>query len=77
MQAGGPAMLKAWSGPFFDVKFCPTGGVTPGNAAEFLSLPNVACVGGSWLVPADALAQGDWARIEALAREASQIQRKP
>jgi 2-dehydro-3-deoxyphosphogluconate aldolase/(4S)-4-hydroxy-2-oxoglutarate aldolase len=77
MQAGGPAMLKAWSGPFFDVKFCPTGGVTPGNAAEFLSLPNVACVGGSWLVPADALAQGDWARIEALAREACQIQRKP
>ncbi len=77
MQAGGPGMLKAWSGPFFDVKFCPTGGVTQGNAAEFLSLPNVACVGGSWLVPADALAQGDWARIEALAREASQIQRKP
>jgi 2-dehydro-3-deoxyphosphogluconate aldolase/(4S)-4-hydroxy-2-oxoglutarate aldolase len=77
MQAGGPAMLKAWSGPFFDVKFCPTGGVTPGNASEFLTLPNVACVGGSWLVPADALAQGDWARIEALAREACQIQRKP
>ena len=77
MQAGGPAMLKAWSGPFFDVKFCPTGGVTPQNANDFLSLPNVACVGGSWLVPADALAQGDWARIEALAREASQIQRKP
>ena len=77
MQAGGPAMLKAWSGPFFDVKFCPTGGVTPGNAAEFLNLPNVACVGGSWLVPADALAQGDWARIEVLARAASQIQRKP
>jgi 2-dehydro-3-deoxyphosphogluconate aldolase/(4S)-4-hydroxy-2-oxoglutarate aldolase len=77
MQAGGPAMLKAWGGPFFDVKFCPTGGVTPGNASEFLTLPNVACVGGSWLVPADALAQGDWARIEALAREACQIQRKP
>ena len=75
MQAGGPAMLKAWAGPFFDVKFCPTGGVTPGNAAEFLSLPNVACVGGSWLVPADALAQGDWARIETLARAASQLQR--
>ena len=72
MQAGGPAMLKAWGGPFFDVKFCPTGGVTPGNAAEFLSLPNVACVGGSWLVPADALAQGDWARIESLARAACQ-----
>jgi 2-dehydro-3-deoxyphosphogluconate aldolase/(4S)-4-hydroxy-2-oxoglutarate aldolase len=77
MQAGGPAMLKAWSGPFFDVKFCPTGGVTSQNASDLLSLPNVACVGGSWLVPADALAQGDWARIEALAREASQIQRKP
>jgi len=77
MQAGGPAMLKAWSGPFFDVKFCPTGGVTSQNASDLLILPNVACVGGSWLVPADALAQGDWARIEALAREASQIQRKP
>ena len=75
MQAGGPAMLKAWSGPFFDVRFCPTGGVTPGNALEFLALPNVACVGGSWLVPADALAQGDWARIEALAREATQLPR--
>ncbi|NDE41701.1 MAG: bifunctional 4-hydroxy-2-oxoglutarate aldolase/2-dehydro-3-deoxy-phosphogluconate aldolase [Betaproteobacteria bacterium] len=69
MQAGGPAMLKAWSGPFFDVKFCPTGGVTPKNAPEFLALPNVVCVGGSWLVPADALASGDWARITRLAGE--------
>ena len=75
LQAGGSAMLKAWGGPFFDVRFCPTGGVTPQNASEFLSLPNVACVGGSWLVPADALAQGDWARIEKLAREARQIKR--
>ena len=75
MQAGGPAMLKAWSGPFFDVKFCPTGGVTQQNANDLLSLSNVACVGGSWLVPADALAKGDWARIEALAREASQLPR--
>jgi 2-dehydro-3-deoxyphosphogluconate aldolase/(4S)-4-hydroxy-2-oxoglutarate aldolase len=75
MQAGGPAMLKAWSGPFFDVKFCPTGGVTQQNANDLLSLPNVACVGGSWLVPADAMAQGDWARIEKLAREASQLPR--
>ena len=75
MQAGGPAMLKAWSGPFFDVKFCPTGGVTQQNANDLLSLPNVACVGGSWLVPTDALAQGDWARIEALAREATQLPR--
>jgi len=70
MQAGGSAMLKAWSGPFFDVKFCPTGGISLQNARDFLALPNVLCVGGSWLVPADALAQGDWARITALAREA-------
>jgi 2-dehydro-3-deoxyphosphogluconate aldolase/(4S)-4-hydroxy-2-oxoglutarate aldolase len=69
MQAGGPAMLKAWQGPFGDVKFCPTGGVTPANAAEFLALGDVACVGGSWLTPADAVAQGDWARITRLARE--------
>jgi 2-dehydro-3-deoxyphosphogluconate aldolase/(4S)-4-hydroxy-2-oxoglutarate aldolase len=69
LQAGGTAMLKAWGGPFFDVRFCPTGGVTPQNAPEFLALPNVACVGGSWLVPPDALAQGDWARITQLARD--------
>ena len=75
MHAGGQAMLKAWGGPFFDVRFCPTGGVTLQNATEFLSLSNVACVGGSWLVPADALAKGDWARIEHLAREASQLKR--
>ena len=66
MQAGGPAMLKAWSGPFFDVRFCPTGGVTLQNAPEFLALPNVVCVGGSWIVPADAMVQGDWARITTL-----------
>jgi 2-dehydro-3-deoxyphosphogluconate aldolase/(4S)-4-hydroxy-2-oxoglutarate aldolase len=71
LQAGGSAMLKAWSGPFFDVKFCPTGGISLQNAADFLALPNVLCVGGSWLVPADALAQGDWARITMLAREAA------
>lgn len=70
MQAGGPAMLKAWSGPFFDVKFCPTGGVTPHNASEFLALSNVVCVGSTWLVPADALASGDWSRITRLAGEA-------
>lgn len=75
LQAGGTAMLKAWSGPFGDVRFCPTGGVSPSNAAEFLALPNVVCVGGSWLVPADALAQGDWARITQLAREASKMVR--
>ena len=76
MQAGGPAMLKAWGGPFIDVRFCPTGGVTQTNAAEFLALPNVACVGGSWLTPADALAAGDWARITALARDTSTLQRR-
>ncbi len=75
LQAGGIPMLKAWGGPFADVLFCPTGGVTPHNASEFLALPNVACVGGSWLVPADALAQGDWPRITALAREAAALQR--
>ncbi|QNP48936.1 bifunctional 4-hydroxy-2-oxoglutarate aldolase/2-dehydro-3-deoxy-phosphogluconate aldolase [Diaphorobacter aerolatus] len=69
MQAGGIPMLKAWQGPFFDVKFCPTGGVSPANAAEFLALSNVVCVGGSWLVPADAVANKDWAQITRLARE--------
>jgi 2-dehydro-3-deoxyphosphogluconate aldolase/(4S)-4-hydroxy-2-oxoglutarate aldolase len=70
-QAGGVAMLKALGGPFPDVVFCPTGGVTRQNAAEFLALPNVLCVGGSWIVPADALATGDWERIEVLARDAA------
>ncbi len=73
MQAGGPAMLKAWSGPFFDIRFCPTGGVSVANAKEFLSLPNVVCVGGSWLTPADAMASGDWTRITTLAREAKHL----
>ena len=68
MQAGGPALLKAWSGPFFDVKFCPTGGVSLQNAPDLLALPNVVCVGGSWLVPTDAMAKGDWALITELAK---------
>lgn len=71
MQAGGIAMLKAWSGPFGDVSFCPTGGVTLQNARELLALSNVLCVGGSWLVPADALMKGDWARITSLAADAA------
>ncbi len=70
VQAGGLSMLRAWHGPFGDVVFCPTGGITPANAGEFLALPNVVCVGGSWLVPPDALAAQDWARITRLAREA-------
>ncbi|MGJ7485270.1 bifunctional 4-hydroxy-2-oxoglutarate aldolase/2-dehydro-3-deoxy-phosphogluconate aldolase [Variovorax sp. LT2P21] len=75
MQAGGLPMLKAWQGPFGDVTFCPTGGIHVGNAAEFLALSNVACVGGSWIVPTDAIQKGDWARIEQLAREATQLAR--
>ena len=73
MQAGGPAMLKAWAGPFGDVRFCPTGGVTASNAVEFLALPNVVCVGGSWLTPPDALARGNWAQVTALAFQASRL----
>jgi 2-dehydro-3-deoxyphosphogluconate aldolase/(4S)-4-hydroxy-2-oxoglutarate aldolase len=76
MQAGGPAMLKAWNGPFGDVRFCPTGGVSMANAAEFLALSNVACVGGSWLTPADVLARGDWAQVTALAQQACQLVRQ-
>ncbi len=70
LQAGGIEMLKAWSGPFAEVRFCPTGGVNVGNAPEFLALPNVVCVGGSWLTPPDAIAQGDWGRITQLASAA-------
>ena len=73
MQAGGAPLLKAWQGPFGDVKFCPTGGIHAGNAAEFLALSNVVCVGGSWLTPADALKAGDWPRITQLAREACEL----
>ena len=76
LQAGGAAMLKAWQGPFGDVRFCPTGGVTAANAGELLALSNVVCVGGSWLTPADAVAGGDWARITQLAREAARLPRK-
>ena len=75
MQAGGPAMLKAWGGPFGDVRFCPTGGVSAANALEFLALPNVVCVGGSWLTPSDVLARGNWAQVTALAFQASRLTR--
>lgn len=76
LQAGGVAMLKAWNGPFGDVRFCPTGGITPQNAPEFLALPNVVCVGGSWLVPGEALARGEWGRITRLASEAAAMGRR-
>lgn len=75
LQAGGLSMLQAWQGPFGDICFCPTGGIYTGNAQEFLALRNVACVGGSWLVPQDALENGDWARITALARAAAHLKR--
>jgi 2-dehydro-3-deoxyphosphogluconate aldolase/(4S)-4-hydroxy-2-oxoglutarate aldolase len=73
VQAGGVAMLKALHGPFPDVSFCPTGGITADGAPSFLALPNVRVCGGSWLAPADALEQGDWARVTRLAREASTL----
>ena len=69
--AGGIPLLKALHGPFPDVVFCPTGGITLATAPQFLALPNVKVCGGSWLTPADAVASGDWARISALAREAA------
>jgi 2-dehydro-3-deoxyphosphogluconate aldolase/(4S)-4-hydroxy-2-oxoglutarate aldolase len=71
--AGGIPMLKALAGPFPDVAFCPTGGITPQTAPQFLALPNVPVCGGSWLTPADAIAQGDWARVTQLAREAAAL----
>ena len=68
--AGGVPMLKALAGPFPDVVFCPTGGITVETAPQFLALANVKVCGGSWLTPADALERGDWARITDLARQA-------
>lgn len=74
-QNGGAAVLAAWAAPLARLRFCPTGGVSARNAPDYLRLPNVACVGGSWVAPADAVAAGDWARIEALAREAAALPR--
>lgn len=75
MQAGGPNLLKAWAGPFTDIKFCPTGGVSLENAPQLLALPNVVVVGGSWLTPAEVMAKGDWAQITQLAQEAAALKR--
>lgn len=72
-QAGGVAMLRALAGPFPDHVFCPTGGVTLDNAAQYLALPNVPCVGGSWLAPPAAIEAEDFAAIERLAREAAAL----
>jgi 2-dehydro-3-deoxyphosphogluconate aldolase/(4S)-4-hydroxy-2-oxoglutarate aldolase len=71
--AGGTAALKAFAGPFGEVGFCPTGGIGAGNAAEVLALSNVLCVGGSWVAPAAAVAEGRWDLIESLAREAAAL----
>jgi 2-dehydro-3-deoxyphosphogluconate aldolase/(4S)-4-hydroxy-2-oxoglutarate aldolase len=71
--AGGVPMLKALGEPIPQVRFCPTGGIDRAKAPSYLSLPNVACVGGSWVTPKDALGAGDWARITELARSAAAL----
>ncbi len=70
-QAGGIGMLKAMSGPLPDLRFCPTGGIGADDFRDYLALPNVTCVGGSWVCPRDLVAAGDWAAIERLAADAS------
>ncbi|OLP60989.1 keto-deoxy-phosphogluconate aldolase [Xaviernesmea oryzae] len=72
-QAGGAAYLKSLSSPFAGTLFCPTGGISLKNAHDYLSLPNVVCVGGSWVAPKDLVASGDWAGITKLAREAFEL----
>lgn len=74
--AGGRAVLTALHAPMPDVAFCPTGGVSAANAPTYLALPNVACVGGSWVAPADAVRGGDWGRIAALAADAAALHRE-
>jgi len=71
--SGGAAAIKALGGPFVDVKFCPTGGISLKTAPDYLTLPNVLCVGGGWVAPADAIQAGDWARITTLAKEAAAL----
>jgi 2-dehydro-3-deoxyphosphogluconate aldolase/(4S)-4-hydroxy-2-oxoglutarate aldolase len=72
---GGAKALKSFAGPLPQMRFCPTGGVTPKNAPDYLALPNVLCVGGSWVCDAKYLEAGDWSTIERLARDASQLER--
>lgn len=73
--SGGAPAVKAFGGPFGEVMFCPTGGISLATAPSYLSLANVACVGGSWLVPPDAVGKGNWARITALAQAAAALAR--
>ncbi|CAM2144411.1 MULTISPECIES: bifunctional 4-hydroxy-2-oxoglutarate aldolase/2-dehydro-3-deoxy-phosphogluconate aldolase [Paraburkholderia] len=75
VPAGGLNMLQAFHGPFPTLKFCPTGGISAETAPNFLALPNVVCVGGSWLTPKAALAAQDWAEVTRLARAASELSR--
>lgn len=71
--AGGAPYLKAVAGPLPQARFCPTGGITAATAADYLALPNVGCVGGTWITPADALAAKDWDRVTRLAAEAAAL----
>lgn len=71
--SGGAAYLRSIASPVPAARFCPTGGITEANAPSYLALPNVGCVGGSWLTPADVLREGDWARVEALAKAAAAL----
>lgn len=73
--AGGIAALKALASPLPRIRFCPTGGIGPGNAADYLALPNTLCVGGSWVAPKAMVAAGDWTGIAALARAAATLPR--
>lgn len=75
-QAGGLGMLKALASPFSDVVFCPTGGITRDTAGSFLALPNVVCVGGSWVTPQEHMDSGNWGAITALARDAAELRVK-
>jgi len=74
-NVGGTPALKAIGAPLPQISFCPTGGVTPANAGNYLSLPNVPCVGGSWVAPGDLVRAGDWGGIESLARAAAGLDR--
>jgi len=71
--AGGVAMLKSIAGPLPQLRFCPTGGIHPGNAADYLALPNVLCVGGTWMLDQALIKAGDWDAIEDLARQAASL----
>lgn len=73
VPAGGFPLLRAWASPLPGIRFCPTGGITPASAPDFLASANVVCVGGSWLSPKDLLRAGDWKKIEALAHSAASL----